>query len=245
MGDALKLKNALLIKKLDEMKGSMKNIKAENKALKVENKAVNKKLEESRNRMRRSYECLKILETECDARKAMNEEQKKMMSQLLELKTKQMCKKLESENVALRKEAYENDKELNEKLKKAKEKEFESQAIIAALNMDNNILAAALEEVILQKNESKENVDCLEKKNDEILQTQSKQQIIPTVCANAMALFWMFYIAIIGLWTFEMDKLEKNETIFYEEEREKVFDKTSSAKNSKQAVLWQSHQTKR
>merc|ERR1712228_1112382 len=109
--------------------------------------------------------------------------QKKMMSQLLELKTKQICKKLESENVALRKEAYENDKELNEKLKKAKEKEFESQAIIAALNMDNNILAAALEEVMLQKNGSKENVDCLEKKNDEILQTQSKQQIIPTVCA--------------------------------------------------------------
>merc|ERR1712228_948031 len=109
---------------------SLKNIKAENKVLKVEKEAVNKKLEESRNRTTRSYDCLKILETECDARKVINEEQKKVNGQLLENinEYEVRCKILETENAALRQEAYENDKALNEKLKKAKQKETESKA---------------------------------------------------------------------------------------------------------------------
>merc|ERR1712228_746374 len=134
--EALKLKNASLIKKLDEMEMSIKIIKAENNALKVEKKAVNKKLEESKNRTGRSYDCLKILERECDALKAMNKKQKKKNGQLLdnidEYEVK--CKELETENASLRKDAYENDKELNEKLKKAKQKVSESKASNEALN---------------------------------------------------------------------------------------------------------------
>merc|ERR1712228_563374 len=133
---------------------------------------------------------------------------------------------LETEYAALRKEAYENDKELNEKLKKEKQKVSASKASIAALNMDSNILATALEEVILQKNENAESLE-MEKVNEinDLAQIKQSKQF-PTLCSNAMGLFWIFYTVFIALWTFEMDT---NENIFYEEKREKVFDKRSSA----------------